>query len=133
MLKITRKVEYALMALRHMQEKEKDAVTTASDIAERYIIPNEILAKTMQLMARENIVEAVQGPRGGYRIKADLNKINLTEFFETLEGPLGLMDCYFDSECVQINCCTIRSPIQKINDNLRNMFSNMTVQEITSA
>lgn len=121
------------MALRHMQEKEKGAVTTASDIAERYTIPNEILAKTMQLMARENIVEAVQGPRGGYRIKADLEKINLTEFFETLEGPLGLMDCYFDSECVQINCCTIRSPIQKINDNLRNMFSNMTVQEITSA
>ena len=133
MLKITRKVEYALMALRHMQERDQSALTSATDIAESYAIPNEILAKTMQLMARENIVEAVQGPHGGYRIKADLDKINLTEFFEKLEGPLGLMDCYFDSECVQINCCTIRSPIQKINDNLRNMFSNMTVHEITSA
>ena len=133
MLKITRKVEYALLALRHMQAKQPRKVTTAAEIAERYFIPNELLAKTMQLMARENIVEAVQGPHGGYRIKADLEKINLTDFFETLEGPLGLMDCFFDSDCVQIDCCTIRAPIQKINDNLRNMSSKMSVQEITSA
>jgi len=115
-----------------MQAKEFGTVTSASDIADRYAIPNEILAKTMQLMAREKIVDAVKGPHGGYRIKADLNKITLTEFFEKVEGPLGLMDCYFDSGCVQIDCCTIRSPIQKINDSLRKMFSNMTVREITS-
>ncbi len=133
MLKITRKVEYALLALRHMQAKNPGSVSSAAEISDCYSIPNELLAKTMQLMARENIVEAVQGPRGGYRVKAKLSSINLIEFFEKIEGPLGLMDCYFDSDCVQMDCCTIRTPIQKINDNLRNMFSNMTVQEITSA
>jgi len=39
MLKITRKVEYALIALRHMQEKEKDELTNAKEIAEQYGMP----------------------------------------------------------------------------------------------
>ncbi|HDY75483.1 MAG TPA: Rrf2 family transcriptional regulator [Candidatus Marinimicrobia bacterium] len=131
MLKLTRKVEYALIALRHMQNKESRAVTNTKEIAEMYDIPLELLAKTLQLMARGGIVDAVHGPNGGYKIKAKLENINMIEFFEKIEGPLGLMDCYFDSDCTQISACNIRSPIQKINDNMRNMFENMSVDEIT--
>ena len=131
MLKLTRKVEYALIALRHMQNKESRAVTSTKEIAEMYDIPLELLAKTLQLMARGSIIDAVHGPNGGYKIKAKLENINMIEFFEKIEGPLGLMDCYFDSDCTQISACNIRSPIQKINDNMRNMFENMTVGEIT--
>ncbi|MFQ6677714.1 MAG: RrF2 family transcriptional regulator [Fidelibacterota bacterium] len=131
MLKLTRKVEYALIALRHMQSKEPLEVTSTKEIAEMYDIPLELLAKTLQLMARGGIVNAVQGPNGGYKINTKLENINMIEFFEKIEGPLGLMDCYFDSDCTQISACNIRSPIKKINDNMRNMFENMSVGEIT--
>lgn len=131
MLKITRKVEYALIALRHMQAKELETVSSAKDISNQYGIPQQLLAKTLQHMGREGIIEAVHGPNGGYRIVADLDRISLKDFFEKLEGPLGMMDCYFDSECTQINACNIRTPIQRINDNMRNMFSQVTLQEIT--
>ncbi|MCH7614077.1 MAG: Rrf2 family transcriptional regulator [Candidatus Marinimicrobia bacterium] len=131
MLKLTRKVEYALIALRHMQNKEPDAISSTKEISEMYDIPLELLAKTLQLMARGGIVNAVQGPTGGYKIKAKLENINMIEFFEKIEGPLGLMDCYFDSDCTLISACNIRSPIKKINDNMRSMFENMTVGEIT--
>jgi|TARA_B100002003_G_scaffold118252_1_gene109092 Rrf2 family protein len=131
MLKITRKVEYALIALRHMQNKDSQAITSTKEIAVMYDIPLELLAKTLQLMARSGIVDAVHGPNGGYKIKVNLENINMIEFFEKIEGPLGLMDCYFDSDCTLISACNIRSPIQKINDNMRNMFENMSVGEIT--
>ncbi len=131
MLKITRKVEYALIALRHMQNKEPNAVTSTKEIAVLYDIPLELLAKTLQLMARDGIIDGVHGPNGGYKIKANLENINMIEFFEKIEGPLGLMDCYFDSDCTLISACNIRSPIQKINDNMRTMFENMSVGEIT--
>ena len=131
MLKITRKVEYALIALRHMQEKEKDELTNAKEIAEQYAMPVEILAKTLQHLAREKIVEAVQGPHGGYRIKKCLEDINMKDFFEKMEGPLGIMDCYFDSDCTLIPMCNIRTPIQRINDSMRLMFENMSVGDIT--
>jgi len=131
MLKLTRKVEYALIALRHMQTKEPDGLTNTKEMATQYGIPQHLLAKTLQQMARDGIIEAVQGPAGGYRVATDLGKINLKDFFEKLEGPLGMMDCYFDSDCIQLGTCNIRIPIQRINDNMRNMFSQMTLQEVT--
>ncbi|MEA1881963.1 MAG: Rrf2 family transcriptional regulator [Candidatus Marinimicrobia bacterium] len=131
MLKITRKVEYALIALRHMQSAESGGLTSAKEIALHYGIPNPLLAKTLQHMARDGIIEAVQGPAGGYRIAANLEQISLKDFFEKMEGPLGIMDCYFDSDCIQIGACNIRVPIQRINDNMRNMFSQMSLREVT--
>lgn len=95
MLKITRKVEYALIALRHMQSENNDGLTSAKEIATQYGIPQQLLAKTLQQMAKDGIVEAVQGPAGGYRILANLDHISLKDFFENLEGPLGMMDCFF--------------------------------------
>ena len=131
MLKITRKVEYALIALRHMQLKQSDELTSTKEIATRYGVPQQLLAKTLQHMARDGIIEAVQGPTGGYRVATNLDQISMKDFFEKLEGPLGMMDCYFDSECIQIGACNIRVPIQRINDNMRNLFSQMSVQEVT--
>ena len=131
MLKITRKVEYALIALRHMQLKKSEELTSTKEIATRYGVPQQLLAKTLQHMARDGIIEAVQGPAGGYRVATNLDQISMKDFFEKLEGPLGMMDCYFDSECIQIGACNIRIPIQRINDNMRNLFSQMSVQEVT--
>ena len=131
MLKITRKVEYALIALRHMQLKESEELTSTKEIATRYGVPQQLLAKTLQHMARDGIIEAVQGSAGGYRIATNLDQISMKDFFERLEGPLGMMDCYFDSDCIQMGACNIRVPIQRINDNMRNLFSQMSVQEVT--
>lgn len=131
MLKITRKVEYALIALRHMQLKQPEELTSTKEIATRYGVPQQLLAKTLQHMARDGIIEAVQGSAGGYRVSTNLDQMSMKDFFEKLEGPLGMMDCYFDSECIQIGACNIRVPIQRINDNMRNLFSQMSVQEVT--
>ena len=114
-----------------MQSKSDNTLTSTNEIAKQYGVPRELLAKTLQQMAHHNILEAVQGPTGGYKIVAELDQISLKDFFEKLEGPLGMMDCYFDSDCVQIANCNIRVPIQRINNNMRDMFSQMTLQEVT--
>ncbi|MBL7014623.1 MAG: Rrf2 family transcriptional regulator [Candidatus Marinimicrobia bacterium] len=131
MLKITRKVEYALIALSQMQMKRHTALTSVKEISTQNDIPYEILAKTMQLLARADIVEAVKGPRGGYRLIIDPSQIKMTTFFEIIEGPMGFMDCSFDSDCEQIQSCAIRTPIQRINDSIRDMFNNISLQDIT--
>ena len=47
MLKITKKVEYALIAVRHLQEN-KDKLVPVAEISSSYGIPREVLAKTLQ-------------------------------------------------------------------------------------
>ena len=131
MLKISRKVEYALIALRHLQAQDERELTSAKELAKTYGVPQELLAKVLQRLAKKNIIDAVKGPQGGYRLSIDPNNMKLTEFFEVIEGPMGIMDCYFDSGCEQMDGCTIRTPINRINDSIRTMFNNMTLAEIT--
>ena len=131
MFKFTRRTEYALIAMRHLQSKSISEITTAKEISDQYIIPFEILSKVLQFLAKVKIIEPVYGPNGGYLIKQDLSHISLWDFLEIMEGPLGLADCFLDSDCTQLDNCNIRSPIQQINNKMKNILSNMRVSDVT--
>ncbi len=131
MLKLTRKTEYALTALRHLHLVDENEVVSAKDIAAQYHIPQPLLAKVLQELSRHDLVKPVQGPKGGYSLKTKRDNITMTQFFELMEGPLGIMDCYFDSDCTLVPMCNIRTPIQRINESMRSMFENISVGEIT--
>ena len=132
MLKLTRKTEYALIALRHLRLVDADKVVSTKDIAVNYNIPRPLLAKVLQELSKSDFVEPVQGPKGGYKLKANLDHITMTQFFEMMEGPLGIMDCYFDSNCELIDSCNIRAPINQLNQSMRTLFNNMTLNEVTN-
>ena len=131
MLKLTRKLEYALIALRHMQD-QKDTFISAKEIAGIYLIPQALLAKILQQMTKLNYIKAAQGPRGGYRLRKGLTEISLTQFIEDMEGPIGIVDCNINSDCVQLDNCNIRIPIKQINNNIRDIFNEIRVGDITN-
>ena len=131
MLKITKKTEYALIALSHIEAHHKDALITSKNIAMQYTIPKELMAKTLQLMAKIGYIKAIKGPNGGYQSNLKLEDISLKDFIESIEGPLGLIDCHLNDECSQINSCNIKKPIKRINDNLLNFLDNISLVEIT--
>ena len=131
MLKLTRKLEYALIALRHIQGQATKKIVSTKEIAETHRIPLQLLAKTLQQLAKHNIIEAIQGAHGGYRLKKSLDNINMNTLIQILEGPIGIMDCSVDSNCVQLDICNIRKPINRVNDAIISMFDNLTLADIT--
>ena len=131
MLKLTRKLEYALIALSHMQQKDGNELSTTKEIAEKFAIPQEILAKALQQLAKLEIIHAVQGPHGGYRVIESLDSLSFMDFIEKMEGPQGLVQCTTDSDCSLMEVCNIREPIKIINKNLITMFSNISLSKIT--
>ena len=65
MLKLTRKTEYALIALRHLRFIGKEHVVSSKEIANQYNIPKPLLSKVLQDLARQNFIEPIfimQGP-----------------------------------------------------------------------
>ena len=131
MLKLTRKLEYSLIALSHMQHKDKNELSSTKEIAQKFAIPQEILAKTLQQLAKLEIIIAVQGPHGGYKVEKSLDSLSFMEFIEVMEGPQGLVECTTDSDCSLMDACNIRQPIKIIDKNLKTMFSNISLSEIT--
>ena len=131
MLKLTRKTEYALLALGDLNRAGGGAATKVREIADHYEIPFPVLAKVMQQLARRGFVEPIQGARGGYRLRANLGEVNLWQFLEVMEGPVGIVDCLIDQDCIQLSSCPIRTPMQVIDHTLRNVFHRMTLEDIT--
>jgi len=132
MLKLTRKTEYALMALGQLSQPEGGGVTKVREIADAHDIPFPVMAKVMQHMARAGFVEPVQGARGGYRLKMDLADVNLWQFLERMEGPLGIVDCVnvSEDECTQVESCSIRNPMQVIDHTLKSVFTGLSLEHV---
>ena len=131
MLKLTKKIEYALIAMQHMQGKKNDEVTSVKEVTEEYDLPASLLAKVLQQLAKNNIIEPIQGPSGGYRLNKPLEEIKLNDFIEIIEGPVGLVDCLHDPDCGHIRTCNIRIPIERVNNTIKDLFSNMTLADLT--
>lgn len=62
-------------------------------LAEFHEIPAPYLAKHLQQLSRAGILEAVSGPRGGYRLAQAPEKISLLHIVETIDGPDPCFRC----------------------------------------
>jgi len=132
MLQLSKKVEYGLIALRHIA-MNAGQVYTAKEIANEYDIPFELLAKVLQKLARNGVVRSLQGVRGGYSLSKRPNEMTLSHIIHVIENERPMVaECYSDGadSCYLFDNCTIRRPLGKLQRNLNVLFSSMTVQEI---
>ncbi|MCI0706158.1 MAG: Rrf2 family transcriptional regulator [Ignavibacteriae bacterium] len=133
MLQLSKKVEYGLIALRHMAMKPMGQVFTAKELAKEYDMPYDLLAKVLQKLARHGIVASLQGVRGGYALAKKPTEVTVSLIIRVIEEERPMVaECYTDgpASCYLFGNCTIRKPLGKLQRNLNVLFDTMTVQEI---
>lgn len=132
MLKLSKKVEYGLIALRHIASVNNQ-ISTVKEISERYAIPSDVLAKVMQKLTRGKLILSHQGALGGYTLARGSDEISVMDVISIIEGTqVGIAQCFTEAphNCSIYNNCTIKNPLEKIQHNLQNVFSSMKVSEI---
>ena len=126
MLQLSKRVDYALMALMHLAKHER--CLSARGIAESYAIPQDLLAKILQKLAREGFVMSQHGTKGGYRLARPAHQISVMSVIEAVEGRLALTHCLSGfGVCEQFDTCNIKSPLQRLNDHVLMTLSRMTI------
>ncbi len=133
MLKLTKKTDYALMAINYMSFRKGPFVANTRNIAEIYNIPKELLAKILQKLAKEGLVESQNGPKGGYSLVKEPEDISLGEIIRAIEGPIQIVRCVEgDTTCSQTEQCTIQSPLRKIEREIVSYLDGITIDKIVS-
>ena len=61
MIKINKKVEYALMVLKLMSDRDETELTSAREVCEMFKTPFDTTSKVMQIMNNAGILSSVQG------------------------------------------------------------------------
>lgn len=132
MFKINRKLEYALISLRHMSAKTPGQLTSAKEICDIYHTPFDPTSRVLQVLAQHEIVRAEQGARGGYQILKDLSKISLFDLTQIVEGPMQIVDCFHlkYSECDMTSSCNVISPMLNLNEKIADLFKTINVKEL---
>jgi Rrf2 family protein len=132
MLKFSKKVEYALIAMIDIASHQTYDLVTAKALSQQYNIPAELLGKVLQSLTRKGLLQSVQGVKGGYTITEPLEKISMLRVIEAIDGPINLTSCSADKRCVceQLLHCNIRNPMEIIRSELSQFFSGISLQTI---
>jgi Rrf2 family protein len=136
MLRLSKKADYALMAMKHLAIKTASAPssTSAREIAEQYDIPIELMAKVLQRLARSGLLTSHQGTRGGYTLSKPMASISVADIIQAIDGPLTVTACSTqDEQCEQFTKCNIRDPLWRIKDRILDALSTCSLAEISSA
>jgi len=130
MLRISKRVEYALLALRHLAQQP--GVASAREIARAYNLSVELLGKVLQSLARAGLLYAQHGVQGGYALLQHPKMITLRAVVEAVEpGWRGLVDCSAADElCYVYERCTIRQPLALLERRLQELLDSMTIAEL---
>jgi Rrf2 family protein len=131
MLRLTKKVDYALTALMHLAQQGEGSSWSAREIAKGYGLPPDLLAKILQKLARQGLVISHQGTKGGYTLGRPADRIHVVSVIEAVDGPLSLTQCFTDEgTCSQFDTCSVKSPLQRLNDQVISMLSRVTIASL---
>src|SRR3954471_16343803 len=133
MLRLSKKADYALMAMKHLAIRTDAASASAREIAEQYDIPIELMAKVLQQLARRGLLTSHQGTRGGYQLSKATTAISVADVIQAIDGPLTVTACSTDDEqCGQFAKCNIRDPLWRIKDRIIMALATVSIAEIAA-
>jgi len=131
MLRLGKKADYGLIALRHLAALRPRASCSAKEIAQTYGMPAELVAKVLQRLAKIGLLASQHGTNGGYALAKHPSEINAFEVIRALEGPLFITSCVTDRrECHQMLKCTVREPLRKVNEAIVLALRQVTVASL---
>jgi Rrf2 family protein len=138
MLRLTKKADYGLMALKYLAEQPYAGgdpghapAASAKAIAEAYHIPPQLLAKILQTLTRGGILLSTAGTNGGYALARSAADITAFEVIRAIDGPLFITSCItIHGTCDLHGTCTIKEPLRKVNDSIKDMLNGLTIADL---
>jgi Rrf2 family protein len=119
MLRLSKKADYALLAMRHLAAHSDRGAVSARELAETYDLPPELLAKVLQKLVRGQLLTSIQGIRGGYGLARPAAAISVADVITAIDGPLTVTACSeTNHNCEQYSKCNIRDPLWQIKDRI---------------
>jgi Rrf2 family protein len=132
MMKLSKKADYGLIALKHLAIHGGEGSCSASDIADLYKMSTPLMAKVLQRLAKEGIVVARHGSAGGYTLARPATEISALDVIRAIEGPLFITSCMTSrGACDVATTCSIREPLRRVNDSILDVLSKVTISQMS--
>src|SRR5215813_2898543 len=133
MLRLSKKADYALIAMKHLAVRgdRVPASSSAREIAELYDIPIELMAKVLQRLVRRGLLASQQGTRGGYLLARLPTQISVADVIQAIDGPVTVTACSTEEgQCEQFSKCNVRDPLWRVRERILSALGECTIAEL---
>jgi Rrf2 family protein len=132
MLKLTKKADYGLIALKHLAVNSP-ASSSAKEIAEAYGIPAALLSKILQKLVKSGFLQSEHGTNGGYKLARDPKEITAYQVIRTIDGPVFLTACFTEhGYCSHSDKCIVKDPLQKVHEGILRLLASISISDMSS-
>ena len=133
MLRLSKKADYALIAMKHLALRGDRGSSSAREIAALYDIPIELMAKVLQRLVRRGLLVSQQGTRGGYHLSRAPIQISVADVIQAIEGPVTVTACSTDDgQCEQFSKCNVRDPLYRVRERILAALGECTIAELAA-
>jgi Rrf2 family protein len=133
MLRLSKKTDYALIALTDLASSPPGTLSSSREIAARYDIPVKLMAKVLHQLAKCGLLASHQGTRGGYHLARPATQISVVDVIQAIDGPVTVTACSdIDESCDQYATCNVRDPLSRLKDRIVQSLAAFTIQELAS-
>jgi Rrf2 family protein len=130
-MRLTKASEYAMRCVLYLSMQEKGVVSSRNEVAETMDIPREFLAKIAQQLSRADILEIIQGPKGGFRLLVPPEQLTLLDVIEIMMGEIFLNKCAIRPEtCSQSSTDAVHTVWVKARTQFRETLRQATFAQL---
>lgn len=131
MLKLTKKADYGLIALKYLAEHPEKGAVSAKDVADAYGIPAQLLAKILQTLTRKELLRSHAGMNGGYALAREPRAISAFEVILAIDGPFFITSCNKGAKSCELHTsCTIKEPLARVNETIAGVLKSISIQDL---
>jgi Rrf2 family protein len=134
MLALTKKTDYALIALGYLKEHPAEVVSSR-EISEHYGMPGYLMMNIMKSLHHADFITSVRGTKGGYKLAAELSKMSLLDLVTALDGPVEMAECVCvkekeEGEDCKIGKCPIREAMLRLHEKFLDFLRGISLSQL---
>lgn len=131
---ISTRGRYALRVLIDMAEHQKDGYIPLKDIAARQEISEKYLESIIKIFVKEQIVTAIRGKGGGYRLSRPPEEISVENVLLLTEGTLSPVACIStDTNCRRLSDCRTIALWKGLDEAIHEYLKQYSIRDLMTS
>ena len=137
MLSLSRKTDYALVALAYLGGPAAGAgAVSARQVAQGTRLPEPVTQTVLKALSLAKIISSTRGSAGGYELCKEPAEVSVLDVAHAIDGPIQLVACCEDDpntpgkDCRLAGDCPISPAIHRLHDRLMAVLMKTTLADL---
>ncbi len=141
MIKLSRRLDYAILAVSHLATRGRSVPLSARALADSTRIPPAILANILKDLHHAGLVRSARGVHGGYELAIAPDELSVGGLLRALEGDVRLVECVPSaigalpvpgSSCQIESSCLIKAPLRRVHEKIHEVLNGLTFDQLVA-